>query len=243
MALTLLQSAHAMAAGQLTLPFGATGGTEPYAYSVEPGGAGGTINPSTGVYTSPASGSGEDTIVVTDADMSTDSGIINICTPLQLVCDIIQTSMGLSAGQVYIYNNKINIPVDSALYVAVGVIASRPFGNRPRFDGSGSGLDAIQSVNVLDTISIDILSRSQEALNRKEHVLMALTSPYAQQQMAFNSFFVAPLPQGFVNLSAVDGAAIPYRFNISCNLQYFSTLTTPTDYFDTFSQPVVTPEA
>ena len=240
MNLSILSSIHAMASN-LTSPFGATGGTAPYTFSVLPGGAGGSIDPSTGIYTSPNS-TGIDIIEVTDAVAATAQQQIQICTALELVCDVIQTAMGLSNGQVYLWDQKINIPTDSQLYIAVGVLSCKPFGNKPKYDGSGSGLNAIQSVNMLASISLDILSRGPAARDQKEQVLLALSSPYGQQQMELNSFFIAPISTSFLNISQIDGAAIPYRFNISCNLQYFSTLSTPTNYYDVFSDVAITDE-
>lgn len=239
MALTILQTVSAMAPN-LSIPFGVTGGTAPYVWSVVPGGAGGTIDSSTGQYTSPNT-SGVDTVQITDSLAASAEYDISVCYPLELVCDIIQSQMGLSQGQVYLYNQKISPPNDSRLYVAVGVLIAKPFGNRPAYAGS-SGFKAIQSVNMYNLLSIDIFSRSTAALIQKEQVLLALSSPYAQQQMALNCFSVAPISTAFVNVSELDGAAIPYRFNISVGLQYFATLNTDAPYYDTFSQPTVTAE-
>lgn len=241
MSLTLLSSYHAMAPNGLTIPFGATGGSPPYTFSVLPGGAGGSINPTTGVYTSPST-TGVDIVQVTDSVAATAQQTLLIDYPLSLVCDIIQSAMGLSNGQVYLWDQKIDIPSDSQLYIAVGVLSCKPFGNRPKYDGSGAGLNAIQSVNMQATLSIDIFSRGPAARDQKEQVLLALSSPYAEQQMELNSFFIAPLSTSFVNISQIDGASIPYRFNISAALQYFSTLNTNVAYYDQYYAVQVTDE-
>lgn len=246
MALTLLQNYHAAVPNGLTVPFGASGGTPPYTFSVvapvspiPP--AGGTIDPSSGLYTTPSNSTGTDIIQVTDSLAATAQGTMLVDYPLSLVCDIIQTSMGLSNGQVYLWDQKIFIPTDSRLYIAVGVQNCKAFGNYPKY-AANSGLAAIQSVNMLASLSIDILSRGPDARDRKEQVLLALSSPYAESQMELNSFFVAPQSTNFVNLSSIDGAAIPYRFQISVNLQYFSTLTTQVGYYDMYYPVQVTDE-
>lgn len=238
--LQLLQTYSAIAPN-ISVPFGASGGTTPYVFTIAPGGIGGVIDPSTGVYIAPGV-SGVDTIDVTDTNGAVASGNILVDFPILLVCDIIQTAMGLGQGQVYLYNNKINIPIDSRLYIAVGIHNTKPFANRPRYVGNDSGLSAIQTVNMNTTLKIDILSRSPEALNRKEQVLLALSSPYAEQQMEANSFFVAAQSTSFINLSQIDAAAIPFRFQILVNLQYFSSLTTQPPYFENFGSPSVTYE-
>lgn len=241
MSLSIIQTVHAINLN-LSIPFGVSGGTGPYAWSVLPDGAGGTINASTGEYTSPSNNTGVDVIQVTDSLAAVAMYNIMVGTPLELVCDIIQTSMGLQNGQVYLWDQKINIPKDSRLYIAVGVMNAKPFGNHTRYVGGSANLMQVQTVNMLVNVSIDILSRSTLALYQKEQVLLALTSTYAENQMELNSFFIAPLSNAFVNLSQIDGAAIPYRFNISANLQYFSSLTQPVDYYDTFAPVQVTVE-
>lgn len=237
MSLVLLQNATAMAKN-LTLPFAGSGGTPAYTYSVVAGGVGGTINASTGIYTSPDA-FGKDTIQVTDSVMATATATIFVGSALELVCDIIQQGMALTSDQIYLWDQKVNIPTDSRLYVAVGIVSCKPFGNTNRNDGSGSGLDAIQSVNMSSLLDINILSRGPDARNRKEEVILALNSTYAEQQQELNSFRVFPITNNFINLSQIDGAAIPYRFNISVSLQYFVSKTVVIDYFDDFSEASV----
>lgn len=218
----------------LSVPFGVTGGTGPYAWGILSGN--GTIDPSTGEFTSP--GSQEvDVVQVTDSLSATATYTIQVCTPLMLVADIIQTSMGLSQGQVYLWDQKINIPIDSRLYIAVGVTNSKAFGNSTKYVGTDDDFTAVQSVNVLDLLSIDILSRGLAARDQKELILLALNSPYAESQMELNSFYVAPQSTNFINLSQIDGAAIPMRFQIAVNLQYFVTNQSNPPYFDTFVNP------
>lgn len=237
MSLSLLSNATAIGTNVPT-PFSGIGGTPPYVYSVVAGGAGGTINPSTGLYTSPAV-SGVDVIKVTDSLLTTATTSIAIMTALNLFCDVIETEMGLANGRVYLWDQKIMQPKDSGLYIAVGVISCRPFSNINTPDGSGSGLDSVQSTNFFATLSVDIISRGPEARDRKEEVIMALNSNYAQTQQELNSFYIAKISSSFLNLSAEDGAAIPYRFNISVNLQYAVRKINPVAYYDQFQDAEV----
>lgn len=164
-------------------------------------------------------------------------------TALELFCSIIQHEMDLERGQVYLWDQKINIPVDSALYIAVGVLSCKPFGNTRRMVGTVDALSEELSVNMQATLSVDILSRSAQARDRKEEVILALNSTYSQQVQNGNGFYIAPISSGFVNLSEIDGAAIPYRFNISVNIQYQVTKTREIDYYEEFptDSPVVDP--
>lgn len=246
MSLVLKSNTQAIAP-RVSTSFAAQGGVEPYSYSVLSGGAGGTVNSSTGKYTAPVAVNEDpkkafDTVRVTDANLDTADLQILVGTPLQLVCDIIKKFMDLNDDQVYLWDQKINIPKDSKLYVAVGVASCKPFGSTKSFDSS-VGLSATQYLNILARLDINILSRGPSARDRKEEIVLALSSIYAQQQMELNSFSVGKLPVGFVNLSQEDGAAIPYRFAISVNVQYAYWKSKQVEYFDDFSEVDVTTES
>lgn len=236
MTLSLTQSATAVGSNG-PASFRAIGGTSPYVYFVIAGGAGGTIDPSTGLYTGPDSVSTQvskayDTIQVVDNIGSIATAQILVGTALILFADIIQNQMGLSQDRIWLWDQKVMQPTDYGLYIAISVPVCRPFGSGNSFV---NGLQ-VQSVNMLATVDIDIISRGPDARDRKEEVILALNSQYAQQQQEANSFSIARLPQGsqFVNLSNVDGAAIPYRYRISINMQYYISKIQTGQYFSNF---------
>ena len=237
MSLILLSNLSAMGTN-LKTGLSAAGGMAPYVYSVVAGGAGGTVNPSTGVYTSP-NVTGTDLIQVTDAAQVSVTAPIAILSPLELFCEIIQNQLGLANGRVYLWDQKINQPTDLGLFIVVGVLNAKPFSSSFYADGSGSGFNEMQAVNVMANLSVDIMSRGNEAVTRKEEVVMALSSYYARSQMEANSFYIARLPNSFVDLSDLDGTSIPYRFNLSVNIQYSVRKTRAVPYYDTFATPSI----
>jgi hypothetical protein len=251
MSITITQSKTALGVN-LQAGFTASGGTAPYTYSVKtnPIGAGGSINSTTGLYTAPPFVNGGkyalanqmyDTIQAKDSLGAIGTTQILVANPLELFCDVIQTSMGLANGRVYLWNQKIMQPTDAGLYVAVAVMSAKPFASINTSDGSGSGLNSQQSVNMYAQLQLDVISRDGEARDRKEEVILALNSDYSRSQQEANSFYIGKLPPGaqFVNLSNEDGAAIPYRFNISVAIQYCYVKTVAVPYFSTFSTPQV----
>lgn len=238
MALSLTQTATAVGTN-CPASFLGINGSPPLVYSVVPGGAGGTINATTGRYVAPAVSNSEpparlyDTVKVVDSLAAVATAQILVGTPLLLFCEIIQTYMGLPNGRVYLWDQKIMQPTDNSLYVAVAVASCKPFGNSNRT--ATSGLASNQYVSMSALVDIDIISRGPAARDRKEEVILALQSNYARQQQDANSFYIGKLPTSFLNLSNVDGAAIPYRFKISVNMQYAFVKNPNTPYFDAFS--------
>ncbi len=244
MSLALSQSVTAVGPG-ITAGFLGVGGVAPYSYAVQPGGAGGFIDSVTGLYTAPAvvnfaAAKSTDMIVVTDSLSAQASSTILVGSVLELFCDILQHELGLANDHIYLYNQKIFQPTDSSMYIAVGVLNAKPFGNVVENDGAGSGFRAKQYCNMKASLDINVISRSTEALLRKEEVIMALKSNYAAQQMDANSFSIGQLPVNFANVSGIDGAAIPYRFTITVNIQYTMPKTVSVPYYDTFAAASVT---
>lgn len=230
MPLALLPT-RAIVSPNLTTPFEATGGTEPYVYSVDPGGAGGSID-SNGLYTAPGS-FGNDVIRVVDDDLNEATSTVAILSPLEIFCDILQTEMDLDEGRVYLWDQKINSPTDFGLFIAVGVLAVKPFGVKSEINPATG--EETQSANFQSDLSVDVISRDTSALYRKEEIILALRSLYCEQQQALNSMRVFPLAPRFVNLSGMDGAAIPYRFSYTVRIQYMINKTKVSPYFDQFN--------
>jgi hypothetical protein len=222
----------------LSVGYTGSGYTLPITFSVKAGGAGGTIDPG-GLYHAP-NAKGIDTIVLTDASLTPVTAEVTVITTgvLEIFCNIIQTELGLTSDRVWLWDQKIMQPKDHGLYIAVQVVSCKPFSNTRQ--SSSDGLDAVQSTNFQATLQLDIISRGVDARDRKEEVLMALNSVYSQQQQTANGFFIAPISSQFNNLSQEDGAAIPYRFNITCNILYSVTKIKTVPYYDTFSVVSVT---
>lgn len=258
MSLSLVQTLSAVGPG-ITSSFLASGGTAPYTYVVRstpwqttqgqffP--AGGSINSSSGLYTAPAAfpvnaNAQYDQILVTDSSTPTPltaQASIMVGDPLLLFCDVIQQGLGLSTGRVYLWDQKMPMPTDSGLYVAVSVLTCKAFGNNNSHSSSGGGLNSNQSVNMASTLQVDIISRDNSARLQKEGVLLALNSDYSEQQQNANNFYIGKLPPGaqFNNLSSQDGAAIPYRFVISVQIQYLYTATKAVGYMTPVTKPTV----
>ena len=177
---------------------------------------------------------GTDTIKITDSLGAIATLDVSVLRPLELFCDIIKNYMKLADDQVYLYNEKIAPITDSRMYIAVGINQDKYFGSSTKYVDGAGGMNEEQSINVMSNLSIDIVSRSDEARYRRSEIVLALSSKYSQNQQELNSFYIGVIPSGFNNLSHLEGAAIPFRFNITVNIQYFETKISPTAFFDVF---------
>lgn len=237
MSLTVKQSAYAVAP-LVPASFAGSGGAAPYLYEIVAGGAGGTINPATGVFTAPSSWSLNPaqrftTVRVTDYDGAIATARILVGSPLMLLCDIVQRELGLADGRVYLWDQKIMQPTDAGLYVAVAMVSANPIGSSNRFNGDTNKSE--QFVTMQGVVDIDLISRDASARDRKEALILAFDSDYSRQMQDANSFYIGKLSTRFQNLSEVDGGAIPYRYKATVKIQYVYTKNQEAQYFDTFT--------
>ncbi len=235
----MIQPDPALVAQNGRLLLEAIGGVGPYNYSVIVGA--GSIDAS-GLYTAPNE-PGVAQVQVIDSDAPPSVALLNVTinTPLKLFLEIIRAELALQEGQVYLWDQKIKIPNDQGLYVAVGVVSEKYYSNvnRKEDDGAG-GLNQVQTANVKSMLSVDLISRGPAARDRKGELVLAFNSDYSRQIQQAHGFYVAKLPDSFVNLSVLDGAAIPYRFRINVNVHYAISKTKAVQFFDTFADPTVT---
>ena len=248
MSLTIAGTKTALLPG-LTASFMASNGTAPYAYSVVPGGAGGTIDQN-GNYTAPPKlGSSPrqyyDQIQVTDGAQSTASVYILVGTPWMLVGEIIVSALYLPLDRLWFWNQKQDMPMDDRIFIAISIPIQKPYssGSFPSGNPVGQGGPGADQVTkycaVAATLDLHIYSRGTDALNRLPEVFMALSGPYSQQQQDANGFYLAKLPHNAVDVSDVDGDAIPYHYVVSVDMIYTQTLVIQPDYFGTLPTPQI----
>lgn len=209
------------------LNFQAVEGTAPYTFSIVSGG--GSIDPVSGLY---QAGNTIETVViqVEDATLEVETYTLAVLGHLELFCMVIREELNLTDEQVYIYNQKYMIPKDHRLYIAVGVGAVVPIGV---YNKGGE-----QHGNFRGSYEINLISKGRDALDRKEEVLLALSSDRARRVQALNGFYIAPLSSQFNNLSETEGVSQLFRFNITVNIQYaIAKVNLPDsyDYYDTFN--------
>ena len=160
--------------------------------------------------------------------------------PTKVICNILQTQLNLSDGQVWIYNQKRDIPNDFGIYYVVQYNGQRIIGNIRKEISTLEGLMEYQSVHSLAQFNVDIFSRSNKGRESRDQAIMALNSTYSQQMQERYGFQIARNSFQVTNTSEVEGVAELNRYSISFNVTYMSEATKSIDYFDTFSKEVIT---
>lgn len=161
----------------------------------------------------------------------------------QIICDILARGMGLGKDQIWIYNQRRSIPEDKRLYVVVGIAGLKAYGNNnrnawttgPTGPSGETGATSYQdqlTQYMLETISIDLFSYTQESLQRYNEVLGSLRSTYSQQIQELMGMKIAEVPISMNDVSFVEGAALIYRINITLPVFRKYDMILNADYYD-----------
>jgi hypothetical protein len=147
---------------------------------------------------------------------------------LQIIADVIKKSLDLTSDQIWIYNQRRNIPSTSGLNITIGRVAIQTYGNNAVQVG-----DAITSGQWFqESIAIDMFSKNTEAFDRVHEVVGALGSPlstFIQQQTGIS---IARVPSSIVDTSGLEGAGMLFRTTITINVLSAYEQTLGATYFD-----------
>lgn len=160
----------------------------------------------------------------------------------EYIVDIIRTEMELDQQHIWIQSQNRKIPPQSDnLYCVVGCVNFRPISSKSKFL-SGTDQEE-QIVYGRADVQIDLLSRSNEARERRAEVLMALNSFYSKNMQDKKQFKIFELPTTFMNTSDLQGGSDINRFTIRIPTMISEVKIKSTDYYDTFQANISIEEA
>jgi hypothetical protein len=134
-------------------------------------------------------------------------------TAIDYLRDVLITQLALADDRVNIYNQKFTIPNDKHLFVGVEFKFSKAFASKSETEVVATVFTEKLGLNTQEHLAVLLFSRNEEALQRKEEAVLALTSIYARQlsdQYGFKIARLAPIQ----DQSYVEGGASLYRFEI-----------------------------
>lgn len=159
----------------------------------------------------------------------------------KLLCNIVQEFLGLSSDQVWIMNQKRDIPTDSRLYVVVSLRSSVPIGTPKRHVvGGEDSLTVLHAYHAQETLQIDMISASQEATSRVPEVIMALSSDYALNLQELHGFKLATQPSSVNDTSAAEVTRNLFRTTIEVKCLRCYQTTKSVAYYEQFENELHT---
>jgi len=157
-----------------------------------------------------------------------------------LICGLLRGYMVLERDQVVVYNQKWKIPADDRLYITVASLGpEKQYGATVDLHDSADESALVEDIAIAsqEMIGIDIYSRSQEAIQRKEEVMMALASTAMQQLCEQWAIKVARIPLTFVDTSGLEATARLNRFHLAFAVLRTRTRSSVVQFYDTFQKP------
>lgn len=155
--------------------------------------------------------------------------------PIKVFADIIKTEMLLGDGQIMLGLENWEIPKNEGLYIALLYGQERVVGQNNEFDTTDNV--EVQSIAMLHEIVIEAMSFNSEARKRKEEVIMALNSVYAQNALDRNFMAINMLPQSFVAAPTLEETKQLNRYRTSFSMNALHQKIKAVDYYDEFTIP------
>ena len=155
---------------------------------------------------------------------------------LRAVCDILKVGMNLQDDQIWIYNQKIDIPNDKRLYVVVSLKNEVVIGNNIEAKNVSNGEDEVIWSNIVSDIGIELFSYNVNALNRRYEVLSSMRSTYSIQKQEQINCNIGRRPVAFFDSSFIAPSARLYAYYFEYRITHVENSARPVEYYDDFSR-------
>ena len=157
----------------------------------------------------------------------------------KVLCELIESQMGLSKDTVSIYNQKRRLTNKAGIWIDVAIIGQTIIAanTKPINDPAQPELLEVQTVVQQEVLQVDIMSADDSARLRRLDVVLALTGTGAQQACERYAMKISNLPQSFVDASEIEASARLNRYAITVTVlrSYSKARTIPT--FTAFQNP------
>jgi hypothetical protein len=155
----------------------------------------------------------------------------------KLICNIIQNEMNTPNGRIMTKTQNWTPPSDNSYYITVGIRSQKIVSSTNKFVPSTEDKEE-KAVLTYTTLDINITSKNREAIERKEEIVMALTSTYSQQQQELYHMKIFRT-NDILDLSFIEASSGLNRFRISCIVSSIREKQTSIDYYDKFKHEEV----
>ena len=135
----------------------------------------------------------------------------------QIICDIIKDGMSLADSQIWIYNQRREIPQDKKLYIVVSLLTSFAYGNTSKQSVDPLVYDMPETITqyVKESITVNLFSYTTEALERYPEVIGSMMSTFSQRIQEAQALKIFPIPTNINDVSQVEGPSLLNRTSIT----------------------------
>lgn len=153
--------------------------------------------------------------------------------PVKVIADIIAHELQLTRDRIFIYNDGRELPKDSGLYIVLLIESRPPFAAKTEYKEVDGVYTNVQTMNVAEKITAQIVSKDTTARKRAYEVQMSMSSDYAIKQMERQGFHISRIAN-VRDASFVEATSRLNRFDCEINLLVAYQKIHEVDYYDTF---------
>lgn len=152
---------------------------------------------------------------------------------LDVLQDIISYSLEIPKERVFAYNNDLDLPKDSGVFVVMSFMSRIPYSNNIEYQGTVEDLKEIQTMNVAEDILISIASRNIDAREKAHEIFMAFNNTYAIYMQEKNKMAISTTGD-IMDSSFLEETARLNRFDIKCRVLRGYDKVRSIDFYDKF---------
>lgn len=141
---------------------------------------------------------------------------------------IIKNYMSLRDDQIWIQREKVMLPKTDTFTISIGFISLKPIGTSSRVTADIEEVATTMAGQVV----IDIYGPSFDVMTRNGEIILALCSSISKDYQTQKGFLIAQTPSSVNDISNLDGAFIPYRFQMIFNVQFINKKSKVIEYYD-----------
>lgn len=162
-----------------------------------------------------------------------------IISAVDTLCYIIQQSLGLEDGRIFVANQGYRIPKDKKLFIVIQSINKQIYSNYRRYVGETENLKEKGALLTIENLTINLLSKGDESIAARDDLLLGLGSTFSEQQQEIYNIKIAKFPNSVANVSEVEGAGMLNRFAIDIAVHSWAMRENNVDYYDQFSNSII----
>lgn len=152
---------------------------------------------------------------------------------LDIIKKIICSEMEMPLNRVFAYNNNVNLPQDTGLFIVLHYGQRNPISNTVKYIETANGVEEHQAVNVCEEVIISVISQSTEARERAYEVHMAMGSTFSRNLQMKEQVHISLLGDVY-DASFLEATSRLNRFD--CRVRVFKSYdkVKAVDYYDKY---------
>lgn len=153
---------------------------------------------------------------------------------LDIIKQILDAEMQMPEGRVWAYNSDIDLPKDNNLFIILFTASRNPISNNSKYVSTSTGMNEVQSMNIVEDIIISLVSKNTEARERSHEVHMAINSYLSKKLQGINKIHISTIGDVY-DASFLEATSRLNRFD--CRIRVFKSydkIKSLGDYYDKF---------